>query len=55
MSVSLCKFSFLFLLQRIKAGSTGRSVVLLDEVGGELNPTKGAALGLALLQLFAER
>ncbi|GAQ83702.1 putative Muts homolog [Klebsormidium nitens] len=42
-------------IKRIKAESTARSLVLLDEVGGGTDPTEGAALGMALLQSFAEQ
>ncbi|XP_076928243.1 uncharacterized protein LOC143592139 [Bidens hawaiensis] len=38
----------------ILSSSTSRSLVLLDEVGAGTNPLEGAALGMSLLECFAE-
>ncbi|KAM2921738.1 uncharacterized protein LOC126630727 [Malus sylvestris] len=38
----------------IQSQSTNRSLVLLDEVGAGTNPLEGAALGMSLLESFAE-
>ncbi|KAI3704814.1 hypothetical protein L1987_75043 [Smallanthus sonchifolius] len=38
----------------ILSRSTSRSLVLLDEVGAGTNPLEGAALGMSLLECFAE-
>ncbi|WVZ59565.1 hypothetical protein U9M48_009687 [Paspalum notatum var. saurae] len=38
----------------IRAESTSQSLVLLDEVGAGTNPLEGAALGMSLLESFAE-
>nr|KAJ0222057.1 hypothetical protein LSAT_V11C200052560 [Lactuca sativa] len=40
--------------QDILAHSTSQSLVLLDEVGAGTNPLEGAALGMSLLECFAE-
>lgn len=55
LSQSLSTFSgHLRRIQRIRLESTGRSLVLLDEVGAGTDPTEGSALGMALLESFAE-
>ncbi|MBD3161715.1 MAG: hypothetical protein GF328_06380, partial [Candidatus Latescibacteria bacterium] len=36
-------------------GATGRSLVLLDELGGGTDPEEGTALGRALIELLTER
>ncbi|KAK1286142.1 DNA mismatch repair protein MSH7 [Acorus calamus] len=41
-------------ISAIKSNSTNQSLVLLDEVGAGTNPLEGAALGMSLLQCFAE-
>ncbi|GJU57401.1 DNA mismatch repair protein MutS, partial [Tanacetum coccineum] len=38
----------------ILSQSTSQSLVLLDEVGAGTNPLEGAALGMSLLECFAE-
>lgn len=55
LSQSLSTFSgHLHRIKRIKEVSTGNSLVLLDEVGAGTDPTEGAALGMALLESFAQ-
>ncbi|CAK9228909.1 unnamed protein product [Sphagnum jensenii] len=55
LSQSLSTFSgHLQRIKRIKMESTGHSLVLLDEVGAGTDPTEGAALGMALLESFAQ-
>ncbi|XP_034204087.1 endonuclease MutS2 isoform X2 [Prunus dulcis] len=41
-------------LKDIQSQSTSHSLVLLDEVGAGTNPHEGAALGMSLLESFAE-
>ncbi|KAJ0246224.1 DNA mismatch repair protein MutS [Hirschfeldia incana] len=41
-------------ISEIISHSTSRSLVLLDEVGAGTNPLEGAALGMAILESFAE-
>ncbi|KAK6926114.1 MutS2 and Smr-associated SH3 domain [Dillenia turbinata] len=41
-------------ISEIRAQSTSQSLVLLDEVGAGTNPLEGAALGMSLLESFAE-
>jgi dsDNA-specific endonuclease/ATPase MutS2 len=41
-------------ISEILSHSTSRSLVLLDEVGAGTNPLEGAALGMAILESFAE-
>ncbi|KAL3524500.1 hypothetical protein ACH5RR_017334 [Cinchona calisaya] len=41
-------------ISEILSQSTGLSLVLLDEVGAGTNPLEGAALGMSLLESFAE-
>ncbi|KAF8379854.1 hypothetical protein HHK36_029303 [Tetracentron sinense] len=55
MSQSLSTFSgHLKQISEIQAHSTSQSLVLLDEVGAGTNPLEGAALGMSLLESFAE-
>lgn len=55
LSQSLSTFSgHLQQIKGIRAQSTGRSLVLLDEVGAGTNPLEGAALGISLLESFAD-
>lgn len=55
LSQSLSTFSgHLKQISNIQRHSTKRSLVLLDEVGSGTNPIEGAALGMALLESFAE-
>ncbi|RVW60908.1 Endonuclease MutS2 [Vitis vinifera] len=55
LSQSLSTFSgHLKQISDIKAQSTNQSLVLLDEVGAGTNPLEGAALGMSLLESFAE-
>eukprot|EP01018_Ginkgo_biloba_P011878 Gb_17316 [translate_table: standard] len=54
LSQSLSTFSgHLHRIKGIQAQSTGCSLVLLDEVGAGTNPLEGAALGMSLLESFA--
>ncbi|XP_028551009.1 uncharacterized protein LOC110093853 isoform X2 [Dendrobium catenatum] len=41
-------------IMAIRSNSTSNSLVLLDEVGAGTNPLEGAALGMSLLESFAE-
>uniref|UniRef100_A0A6N2LMR9 DNA mismatch repair proteins mutS family domain-containing protein n=1 Tax=Salix viminalis TaxID=40686 RepID=A0A6N2LMR9_SALVM len=43
-----------FIMQDIRSQSTSQSLVLLDEVGAGTNPLEGAALGMSLLESFAD-
>ncbi|RZC26191.1 Endonuclease MutS2 [Glycine soja] len=55
LSQSLSTFSgHLKQISNIKSQSTSQSLVLLDEVGAGTNPLEGAALGMALLESFAQ-
>ncbi|KAM7499852.1 hypothetical protein LguiA_024266 [Lonicera macranthoides] len=55
LSQSLSTFSgHLKQTSEILSHSTSRSLVLLDEVGAGTNPLEGAALGMSLLESFAE-
>ncbi|GMN44264.1 hypothetical protein TIFTF001_013457 [Ficus carica] len=55
LSQSLSTFSgHLKQISDIQSHSTGQSLVLLDEVGAGTNPLEGAALGMSLLESFAE-
>ncbi|EXB24917.1 MutS2 protein [Morus notabilis] len=55
LSQSLSTFSgHLKQISDIQSHSTSQSLVLLDEVGAGTNPLEGAALGMSLLESFAE-
>ncbi|XP_031280212.1 uncharacterized protein LOC116138656 [Pistacia vera] len=55
LSQSLSTFSgHLKQISDIQSQSTSQSLVLLDEVGAGTNPLEGAALGMSLLESFAE-
>ncbi|KAK9122435.1 hypothetical protein Syun_020052 [Stephania yunnanensis] len=55
LSQSLSTFSgHLRQISAIQARSTSKSLVLLDEVGAGTNPLEGAALGMSVLESFAE-
>ncbi|GLU21356.1 hypothetical protein SLE2022_375010 [Rubroshorea leprosula] len=55
LSQSLSTFSgHLKQISDIRSQSTGQSLVLLDEVGAGTNPLEGAALGMSILESFAE-
>ncbi|XVF53264.1 hypothetical protein PTKIN_Ptkin05aG0085400 [Pterospermum kingtungense] len=55
LSQSLSTFSgHLKQISEIQSQSTSRSLVLLDEVGAGTNPLEGAALGMSILESFAE-
>ncbi|KAL2457728.1 DNA-MISMATCH-REPAIR-2 domain-containing protein [Abeliophyllum distichum] len=55
LSQSLSTFSgHLKQISEIKSHSSNQSLVLLDEVGAGTNPLEGAALGMSLLESFAE-
>ncbi|XP_050237449.1 uncharacterized protein LOC126687114 [Mercurialis annua] len=55
LSQSLSTFSgHLKQISDIRSQSTRRSLVLLDEVGAGTNPLEGAALGMSLLESFAD-
>ncbi|KAK4784230.1 hypothetical protein SAY86_018598 [Trapa natans] len=56
LSQSLSTFSgHLKQINDILSESTAQSLVLLDEVGAGTNPLEGAALGMALLETFADK
>ncbi|KAK7301021.1 hypothetical protein RJT34_11876 [Clitoria ternatea] len=55
LSQSLSTFSgHLKQISNIRSQSTSKSLVLLDEVGAGTNPLEGAALGISLLESFAQ-
>ncbi|MED6160234.1 hypothetical protein PIB30_049512 [Stylosanthes scabra] len=55
LSQSLSTFSgHLRQISNIRLQSTNQSLVLLDEVGAGTNPLEGAALGMSLLESFAQ-
>ncbi|KAJ1431748.1 P-loop containing nucleoside triphosphate hydrolase [Sesbania bispinosa] len=55
LSQSLSTFSgHLKQISNIRLQSTSQSLVLLDEVGAGTNPLEGAALGMSLLESFAQ-
>ncbi|MQL41472.1 endonuclease MutS2, partial [Escherichia coli] len=55
LSQSLSTFSgHLKQISNIRLKSTSQSLVLLDEVGSGTNPLEGAALGMSLLESFAQ-
>lgn len=55
LSQSLSTFSgHLKQISDIRSQSTSQSLVLLDEVGAGTNPLEGAALGMSLLESFAD-
>ncbi|KMT16439.1 hypothetical protein BVRB_3g050620 isoform C [Beta vulgaris subsp. vulgaris] len=55
LSQSLSTFSgHLRQISDIQARSTNQSLVLLDEIGAGTNPLEGAALGMSILESFAE-
>ncbi|XP_065861465.1 uncharacterized protein [Euphorbia lathyris] len=55
LSQSLSTFSgHLKQISDIRSQSTNQSLVLLDEVGAGTNPLEGAALGMSLLESFAD-
>lgn len=55
LSQSLSTFSgHLKQISKIRSHSTDMSLVLLDEVGAGTNPLEGAALGMSLLESFAQ-
>ncbi|XP_021762554.1 uncharacterized protein LOC110727298 isoform X1 [Chenopodium quinoa] len=55
LSQSLSTFSgHLRQISNIQARSTSQSLVLLDEIGAGTNPLEGAALGMSILESFAE-
>ncbi|XP_074320378.1 uncharacterized protein LOC141657140 isoform X2 [Silene latifolia] len=55
LSQSLSTFSgHLRQISDIQVSCTSRSLVLLDEVGAGTNPLEGAALGMSILESFAE-
>ncbi|XWS50244.1 hypothetical protein CRYUN_Cryun12cG0071700 [Craigia yunnanensis] len=55
LSQSLSTFSgHLKQISEIQSQSTSQSLVLLDEVGAGTNPLEGAALGMSILESFAE-
>ncbi|KAL8139725.1 hypothetical protein V2J09_005746 [Rumex salicifolius] len=55
LSQSLSTFSgHLKKISNIRARSSSQSLVLLDEIGAGTNPLEGAALGMSVLESFAE-
>ncbi|MBU0928745.1 MAG: endonuclease MutS2 [Spirochaetes bacterium] len=56
MDQSLSTFSgHMKAISAIVAGATGRSLVLLDELGSGTDPEEGCAIAMALLDLFIDR